>query len=144
MLVGLDRKGPKTAFPNMPAGLMESMVPADVARREPLHPVAEVAVFSRPEDEVEMVGHEAIGQQPHVASFGFLVEKLHEVGIVAGVVENFGTGISAVKNVVAKASGRCSGGSRHALVTPYQVFQIRQKRCAEATGGRPRGGHFAG
>ena len=89
------------------------MVTADVARREPLHPVAEIAVFSRPEDQVEVIGQQAIGQQPHLAGFGFLVKKFHELGIVAGLVEDLAPGISAVENVVTKASGRCSGGSRH-------------------------------
>ena len=54
------------------------MVAADVGRREPLHPAAEVAVFSRPEDQVEVIGQQAVGQQPHVVGFDFL-EKQFDV-----------------------------------------------------------------
>ena len=110
-----------------PLGLVLPMVTADVARREPLHPVAEIAVFSRPEDEVEVIGQQAIGQQPHVAGVGFLAKKLDELGIVAGLVEDLGPGISAVENVVTKASGRCSGGSWHVFDSLSIVAAVIQE-----------------
>ena len=121
MLIRLDGKSAKAALPDMTARLIVAMVAADVARREPLHPVAEIAVFSRPEDHVEVIGQQAIGQQPHLVGIGCLAKQFDELGIIAGLVEDFGPGISAVENVITKAAGRCPGGSWHRLWTPFQV-----------------------
>jgi len=53
---------------------------------------------------VEVIGQEAIGQQSYTASIDSLLEKLHELGVVAGIVEDLDPSISSVENVVTKAS----------------------------------------
>ena len=55
-----------------------------------MHPAAEVAVLARPKREVEMIEHEAVGQDSHrLAQEGF-GHQLDESVVVVGCVKHLG------------------------------------------------------
>jgi len=61
----LDREGFETTLPYVTAGMIVAVMTPDVRGHQPLHPGAEVAIPARPEDQMEMVGHEAIAEDTH-------------------------------------------------------------------------------
>src|SRR5262249_9953478 len=58
VVVLLDRKGLETPLPHMAARGVVFVITANVSREQPLHPAAQIAVFVRPQDQMEVVGHE--------------------------------------------------------------------------------------
>jgi len=61
MIVFLDGERPKTSLPDMTAAVLMLMIAADMRRRQPHHVLTEIAVLSRPKDQVEMVAHQTKG-----------------------------------------------------------------------------------
>ena len=68
MIVCLDGEGPETPLPDMAAAMVLLMVAADMRRREPHHVLAEVAVAARPQHQMEVIGHQAIGEKADIDS----------------------------------------------------------------------------
>ncbi len=68
---------------------------------QPLHPAREVTVAMRAEDQVEVVGHEAVGEQSHGQPDRGFADGLEEGGEVLGLVEDLGSGVTPVEDVVA-------------------------------------------
>ncbi len=62
MLVLLDGEGLEASLPDVAGGMVVALVSADVEVHQTGHPGAQVAVLCAPEDEVEVVGHEAVGE----------------------------------------------------------------------------------
>src|SRR5262245_1466094 len=58
MVILLDRKGLETPLPHVAARGVVFEIPAHMGREQPLHPAAQVAVFVRPQDHMEVIGHE--------------------------------------------------------------------------------------
>ena len=65
VVVILDRKRLESTLPDVAAVAVVLNVASDVSVQQPLHPAREVAIGVRSDHEVEVVGHEAIRQQPH-------------------------------------------------------------------------------
>ena len=63
MLIFLCGKCLEPALPDVTAGPVTPQVAPHVRGHQPVHPAAQVAVFARPKCQVEMVGHEAVGQE---------------------------------------------------------------------------------
>lgn len=81
---------------------------ADVRRRQPLHPVRQVAVLVRAQHEMEVVGHEAIGQHAHRPTLA-CGDRGEEGGVVVGLVEDLGTAVAAIQDAVAEVADRGAG-----------------------------------
>src|SRR5262249_193138 len=62
---------------------------------------------------VEMVGHQAVGQQAHGDSGAGPTEERGEGGVVVVEVKNLGPSVTAVDGVVAIAAARSSGSPWH-------------------------------
>src|SRR5271157_4392275 len=113
MIVLLDREGFESALPDMPAGMVMFLVPTDMGRQQPVNPPADVPIVPGPKNQMEMVGHQAIGQDPHglpKRCFGDHVEERLKVLVL---VENLSAGIAPIEHVIAVTSGRRSRRARH-------------------------------
>jgi hypothetical protein len=89
-------------------------VAADVGGQQPLHPAGEVAIVARPEDKVEVVGHEAVAADPHGQSLAGQWEQIDECLEVGVIVEDASAAITAVDDVVADVSDGSASGAGHA------------------------------
>ena len=65
------------------------------------------------EDEVEVVGHQAVGQDAHREAVAGLSDEADEGGVVGVLVEDLGFAVAAVQNVVAHVAESGSGRSGH-------------------------------
>jgi len=104
MFVLLDRKGLEPPLPDMAAAAVMTVITTHMGRQQPLHPTAEIAVVVRPKDQMEMVGHQAITEQPHRQSLGCLDEQLNESGVVRVFMKDFRAGVAAIEDVVTPAA----------------------------------------
>ena len=111
MLVLLDGEGFEAALPDVAAAPVTLAVAMHVGRQEPLHPGAEVVVAPRPEDEVEVIGHQTKADQPHRHAGAGLTEEPDEAMVVVGVVKDLGPAVATIEGVVAITTDR---GSRRA------------------------------
>jgi hypothetical protein len=59
MFIVLNGEGLEPALPDVTIGAVSAVVSANVCGEQPLHPPAEVSVVPRPQDQVEMIRHEA-------------------------------------------------------------------------------------
>ena len=88
MVVLLNRERLESALPDMSTGMVMFLVSANMGREQPVNPSAEVPVLPRPEDQMEVVGHQAIGQDPHGMPKCRLSDHLKERVKVSILVEN--------------------------------------------------------
>jgi hypothetical protein len=65
VLILLDGERLEPTLPDMSAGVVAPQLASDVSRQVPMHPAAEIAVLVGPEREVEVIWHEAVGQDSH-------------------------------------------------------------------------------
>lgn len=65
----------------------------------PAHERGQVAILAGPEHEVQVVGHQAVGQQPHVIRYHGLREDALGGGIFLVAIENRRSGVGAVEGV---------------------------------------------
>lgn len=97
------------------AGGVAVGVPAlGVGHGEPAHEVGELAVLARPEDEVEVVGHEHVGTDPHALTLAGLGEDLFEGAVIGVVVKDLETARPAIHDVVGETTGGETQSSGHA------------------------------
>jgi hypothetical protein len=116
VFVLLDQKGLEPALPDVSAGMVMPLLAPDMGCQEPVHPAAQVPVLGRPEGQVEMIGHQTIGQHPHGIPEGGLGNDLNERVAIAIPVKDLGAGITPVQDVVAETSGGSTGGAWHGKV----------------------------
>jgi hypothetical protein len=111
MLITLDWKGLESSLPNVAAARVMVVIPSHMARQKPLHPTAEIAVSRRPEDKVEMIGHETIREDPHRHPATGFAHQVHEGGIITVAMKYGSARVSTIENVVADVGG---GGANRA------------------------------
>src|SRR5258706_5976663 len=113
--IGLHGEALVSALIQVPAaGGMAMLVPAaDVGDSEPLHEPTEVAVAARAQDQVPVVGHEAVAEQIDGHDREGFAKAFLEGGVVAGVVEELAAGVGAVEDVEDHAARGDAGGAGH-------------------------------
>lgn len=104
MPILLNREGFETSLPDMAARSAETVIAADMGGHQPLHEHAEVAVLIRPQQQMEVIGHQAVAKHGHGDPLGRLCQQRKKVPVVPLVMENSGAGIAAVYDVVADAA----------------------------------------
>jgi hypothetical protein len=114
MFVLLNGKRFEPSLPDVPARGIVAMIAADVRRQEPLHPAAQIAILPGPDDQMEMVGHEAVCEHPHPVSREAGLEQIGEGGVVPRLVKDGGAPIAAIDDVIAEAPDRGPSRARHA------------------------------
>ena len=80
----------------------------------PLHPTTQVAIFMRPEQQMKMIGHQAIPDQSHRNLFVSLLHKSHKGGEVFVLMKYIRPTVAPVEHVIHKSTLRCSSCSSHA------------------------------
>ena len=113
VFVFLDGERFESPLPDVAGGLVVLVVAADVCREQPLHPAGEIAVLARPEDQVKMVRHQAVTQEPHRNDFVGGVEETDEGLIIRPLVKHPLPGVPATENVVTISAGGVAVGSGH-------------------------------
>jgi len=91
-------------------------VPAlGVGELEPAHEVGEVGglVLAGPEDEVEVAGHEDVGEDAHGEAGVGLFEGAFEGGVIGGFLEDAVAGGGEVEDVVSGVAADCAGFAGH-------------------------------
>jgi hypothetical protein len=82
----------------MAAAFVMAMVTANVRRHESLHPATEVAVFMRPQQQVEMACHQTKSSQPHRLFFVSLPHQVHKRDEVIIFVKDVAAAIARVQD----------------------------------------------
>lgn len=113
MQVLLNRERLESALPDVAAAAMAPMVPANVRREQPLHPPREVAVVSRPQHKMKMVGHEAVAEHTYGQAFARRGKEITKGFIIGVVAKDAGPAIAAVDDVVTDSTDGSTSGSRH-------------------------------
>lgn len=101
MLAALRGEGLEAALPDMPGGLVSLAMSRNMGGQKPVHEAAKVAVLARPETEMKVVGHQAVGKDAHLYASAGLVEQDHECGIIVGGMENAISRVTAIDDVIA-------------------------------------------
>ena len=104
MLIFLSGKRLEPTLPDVTAGAITPQVATHVRGHQPVHPAAQVAVLAGPEGQVEVVGHEAVGQDAHRAADTGLGHHVEEGVIIVGLVEDRGSRVPPVEDVVGVTS----------------------------------------
>ena len=101
-----------------------------VSQCQPAHELRQLAVLSRPDQQMPMVGHQAIGQKPRLRSFDSLSQHSLEGGIIAVRIEQLQLCNRAVQDVIDVASLGGSVRASHAqqAMFPKHVRQATTKR----------------
>jgi hypothetical protein len=117
VIVLLDRKALEAALVERTgaAAVVVGVPPHGMRQGQPVQEVGQLAVLLRPQDEVEVVGHEAIGQQAR----GCRVLSLAQDALKGGVVAVFvGNGGAAHGSRIHRAARPHSSGSEGLRVRP--------------------------
>lgn len=99
--VTLDRKGFESALVERPDafGLTISVPTLAVGHLEPLHEFHELSISGRPDHEMEMVRHDAIGEKTNRRALLPLLEGLHERAIRGRILKDRESTHAAVQHV---------------------------------------------
>jgi hypothetical protein len=84
--------------------------PLGVGQGQPLHELAQVPIATGPEQEVEVIGHQAVSQQAHTEPGHGFGQDPFVRGEIAVVVEDNESGVGSVQSVIDKPA--LSGTSR--------------------------------
>lgn len=96
------------------AALRRQCCGTGVCVEEPVHPPAQAAIGEWPDDEMEMIGSEAVGEDGHQRFDAGRFEGLEEGEIVAVVEEDIAAIVAAVEDLVANAAHCSPCGPRQA------------------------------
>jgi hypothetical protein len=80
------------------------VVTVDVGGEQPHHVVAQFAVLTRRQGEMEMVGHQTKGKEVHGEAFAGVAQELDESGEVAILVEDGLAAVAPIEDVGAIAA----------------------------------------
>src|SRR5436309_2725803 len=107
MSVLLNGKALKPGLIQMPpAGIVAVRPPSlGVGHGQPLHEQRQVAILTRPEDQMEMVGHESVRADAHVLSSSRLFQDTLERLEIGGIGEEFQIAAAAIHHMVSQTAG---------------------------------------
>jgi len=97
----------------MAGRMVMAMVTTNVSGEQPLHEVAEVSVVSGPNRQMEVVGHQTIGEQTDGRPLPGLVKEFQEGDIIAVFMEHRAASVATIQDVVAITTLRSSTGAWH-------------------------------
>ncbi len=92
MLIFLVLERLESTLPYVAAGAITPQIPANVGGHQPVHPAAQLAVLAGPDGQVEVVGHEAVGQDAQGRADAGLGHHVNEGLVIVGFVEDGGAG----------------------------------------------------
>jgi hypothetical protein len=86
-----------------------------VSQGQPLHELGEVTIAARPEQEVEMIGHQAVGQQLHGVPGHCFSQDPFECSEIALVLKDGEPGVGPVERVINKSALGSAQRSSHGI-----------------------------
>ena len=112
VIVLLDQERLEAALPYTTTGLILPMMTTHVRGEEPMGPAGQISVAVRAHDEVQMVRHEAEGQNRHREVLLRLDDERQKCSVVGRVVKNARVIVTSVDHVVAVSAddGTCRTG----------------------------------
>jgi len=78
-----------------------------------LHEVAQVAIVSGPNRQMEVVGHQTLGEQTDRRPLAGFVKELEEGQVITILVKHGTASVATIQNVVAITTLRSSTGASH-------------------------------
>ena len=109
----LNRKTFEPALPYMPMAAVMPMIATDMTGHPPLHEWDQRRISGRLYDKMEMIGHEADAKELNgILGFG-RGEQIKECGVIAILVENCGTTVPTIQNLVGLPSDLSTWNTRH-------------------------------
>src|SRR3990167_5467588 len=97
----------------MPHGVMMRMPSLGVRQREPAHEAREIPIVIRPQHQMPVIGHQAVGEDPHGHSLTRLRQHPLEGGIIAVFLEQRAPAIRAIEHVIDQVAWRGAEGTAH-------------------------------
>ena len=133
MLVGFDGERLESSLVQVPGadGVPVQMPAPHVCRREAVHEGVQIAVAVRPEDEVPVAGHHAVGEDAHRDAFERASNNPFDCVVVAGVFEDLRASVGAVEDVEEHVPGSAACGARHSAELDLSPFF--QQACGQLT-----------
>jgi hypothetical protein len=113
MLVVFDGEGLEAPLPQVAAGSVVAVVAAHMRVEEPVHPMAEVAVVVRPQDQMKVVGHQTSSEYTDGHLDAGMAHGLDKRLVVAVLGEDAAAGVAPVEDMVTLIANRDSCGTRH-------------------------------
>lgn len=113
MVVFLDNRTLEASLPDMPNALVISVVMPGVSHAQRLENTADRLARLRAEQQVEMVGHEAVAVEAKRIAFFRFPQGLEEGEIIVSPEENVSTVVSAVDRVIQQTIRHGSRSTRH-------------------------------
>ena len=101
MFVILDGERLEPPLPDMPRGSIVPMISADVRRHQPLHPSTQIAIAMRPQDQMEVVRHQAQTRYPQREALTRVSDQVQERLVVFGLMEDLRPPIAPIDHVIA-------------------------------------------
>jgi hypothetical protein len=114
MLILLNRKSLEPPLPEMAAAVIVLMITTHMRVLQPVHPGAEITIIFRQDDQMEVIGHQAIAKDRHGDFHAGMIDRLDKGMIIAILVKNLATTIAAIHHMVTNAANRGSRGPGHA------------------------------
>ena len=109
---------------------MVTVVSSHVGGEKPLHPSTQVAVPPRPEHQVEVIGHEAIGEDSHRPPSTGFIDEAHERLVVLRLVEHPRASVAAIDHVITDIADRSPCRPRHVRMLFSRSFAVKQSRMS--------------
>src|SRR5208337_2847212 len=129
VVIVLDRGRLAPPLPEMAAGPVVPVIAACVGRQQPLHPAPEVTVDLRAQDQMEVIGHQAIVQDIDGQQGSRVDHRLHEFGVILIHVEHRLAAIAPIHGVIPHPTDRRSCCSRHETSVNQAGLQINKALC---------------
>jgi hypothetical protein len=113
MVILLDRKAFKPALPDVATASIKTMITADMTGHSPLHEGAQRLGGSGLNHQMKMIRHEAEGQKRDRKFGPGFAEEIGETPVILTVMENLGTAVTPVNNVVERSGFLSTGNAGH-------------------------------
>src|SRR5882672_3949571 len=79
-----------------------------VSGQQPVHPLSQIRAMAGTHKEMEVIGHQAGGEQFKLDASLSFTDQRHEASIVPGLVEDLCSAIAAIDHVVALTTNHCT------------------------------------
>jgi hypothetical protein len=100
MIVIFHRKRLEPSLPYVPGGTVMPMVSLHMGRKQPLHPTAGITIVMGPQEEMEMVRHQAVTEQINGYALASLGHRLDKSIVVGWLVKEGLPTVAPVQSVI--------------------------------------------
>ena len=101
MLILLDWKCFEPSLPDVTCAVIMSQLAAGVSGQQPVHPAAQVARVDRPKSQMEVIGHNTVGEQPDRVTKSCFGDQGDKDLVVLRLVKDRGAAVATVQDVIA-------------------------------------------